>query len=339
MDKIHVVDFPENLKQVVLSVIEKNWPKNIRRTKTVGDVLAMVLKGYPWESNGKDGIQSKVLLVALINELLSHHWVLYGSTNLRGNADTLIFKYDPNIENRDYLMVRFFLSLNRDDRLCLHDAPQEVIDTVRATLKDEYEEGIQREKEKFTAFEFKLSGIPWSGELSTAVGSRLLLCKIFERLVAVGWRVQIGIDLKEKLEGKSVFTFVRFPPNPFKVMCISLNSSNKMRLINFPEDIMDPFLEEVERCWQFGVSRFDIYYGVPEIKFNGNPWRCDIMGHDHAHGCSLIAHIIRKLATMGWYLIVAADVSTRKVSKNRESDYPHDVDSLWFMQLCSPVSS
>ena len=338
-DILHFVDFPENLGQVVLDVVKENWPKGIQRTKSIGQVLEVKLKGSPWRAHGDDSIKSKVLLRALLNELVSRNWVVYGSTNLRGNADTISFKYDPTIENLDSFKVGFILSLDRDDRMCLHNAPQEAIDAVRVTLKDEYEEGIQREKGKSTAFEFKLTGIPWCGLLSSAVDSRLLLCKIFERLVAIGWRVQLSIDLTEDIEDKSSFTFVRFPANPFKVLCISLNSSNKMRLINFPDDLLDPFLEEVDKCWQFDVSRFEQYYGAPEIKFRGNPWRCDVMGHDNAHGCVLISHIVRMLATMGWFLIISADISSRVVSKSNQSDYPHDVDSLWFMQLWTPANS
>ena len=338
-DKIQLVDFPDNFKQVVLDAVKNNWSKGIKNIRTVKEMLVVKLKGRPWNYNPNDVIRSKDLLKRLINELLSHHWVLYGSTNLRGNADTLIFKYDPNIENRDPFKIGFILTSYFYDRLCLHDAPPEVIDAVRATLRDEDEGGILRERQKFTRYEFKMSGYPWCGCFSSSVSSRYLLCKIFERLVAIGWRVQLGIGLIEKEEGKSIFAFVPYPPSPLKVMCISLNSTNTMRLINFPEDIMEPFLEEIEAYWQFGVSRFELHYGVPEIKFDGNPWRCDVMGHDHAHGCSLIAHIIRKLATMGWYLTVAADVSSNRVIEPSGVNYPRDVDSLWFIQLYPPPIS
>ena len=339
-DKLQFIDFPENLYAVLEDVIEKNWPKKIQKTKRVGEMLEVKLKGHPWLGlGGEENVQSKSLIKALINELLHRQWVLYGSSNLRGNADTIFFKYDPNMADDTPFKVGFMLSLNREDRLRLNDAPPEVIETVRATVTDNPEHRLKKEEEKFGSYEFKVSGAPWAGLVDCPVTSRTLLCKIFERLVAIGWRVQLGIDLTKKKSDKSVFSFVRCAPNPFNILCVSLNSSNKIRLINFPEYLLDPFLAEVDKKWQFNVRRLEEYYGAPEIKLHGNPWRCDLIGHDNAHGGVLITYIIKMLASMGWFLIVSADVSSRIVSDSDDSDYPHDVDSFWFMQLCSAPPS
>ena len=333
-DKVQFINFPQKLHTVFLGVVQKNWPQTIQESKIIGDIYEMKLKGTPWSSvGGAENIQSKTLIKALLNELDMRQWILYGSSNLRGNADTLFFRYDPNIPSDGTRLAGFVISLNRNDRLRLIDAPPETIDCARSMIAQFWKRGIQREKQKFNAYEFKLAGHPWWADGEEAVDSRLLMCKLFEGLMSIGWRVQIAIDLNRKLNDKSVLTFQRCIPMSVPIFCLSLNWTDKVRFINAPTDIVQALKAETKRVWLLGVAK-ERAYGVSfELKLPGNPWSYEVGGHDCAHGRVLIKHLIKMCANMGWFVILSADISAKCVHQDDGPDYLADVHSLWFMRM------
>lgn len=333
-DKLQFVDFPQNLHSVLQGVVEKNWPQTIQESKVIGDTLEIKLKGTPWSSmGGAENIQSKTLIKALLNELDMRQWILYGSSNLRGNADALFFRYDPAIPADGSRSAGFVISLNRNDRLRLIDAPPDAVECARKVIGQFWARGIQQEKQKFNAYEFKLKGTPWWADGEQAVETRLLMCKLFEGLMGIGWRVQIAIDLTRKLNDKSVITVQRCIPAYNPIFCLSLNWTDKIRFINAPKDLVQALTAEVKRVWLFGVAREQPYSSSFELKLNGNPWSYGFNGHDGAHGRVLIKYLVKLCATMGWYVILSADVSAKWVHQDKGPDYPLDVHSLWFMQM------
>ena len=333
-DKLQFINFPQNLHAIFHGVVERNWPKTIQDAKVIGDIYEIKLKGTPWSSmGGAENIQSKTLIKALLNELDMRQWILYGSSNLRGNADTLFFRYDPNIPSDGTRLAGFVISLNRNDRLRLIDAPPETIDCARSMIAQFWKRGIQHEKQKFNAYEFKLAGHPWWADGEEAVDSRLLMCKLFEGLMSIGWRVQIAIDLTRKLNDKSVLTFQRCIPMSVPIFCLSLNWTDKVRFINAPSDIVQALTAETKRVWLFGVARERAYGASFELKLNRNPWSYGINGCDGAHGRVLIKHLIKMCANMGWFVILSADISAKFIHQDKGPDYPIDVHSLWFMRM------
>ena len=333
-DKVQFINFPQNLHTVLHGVVEKNWPQTIQEARIIGDIYEIKLKGTPWSSlGGAENIQSKSLIKALLNDLDMRQWILYGSSNLRGNADTLFFRYDPNIPSDGTRLAGFVISLNRNDRLRLIDAPPETVDCARSMITQFWRKGLQHEKQKFNAYEFKLAGHPWWADGEEAVDSRFLMCKLFEGLMSIGWRVQIAIDLTRKLNDKSVLTFQRCAPMSVPIFCLSLNWTDKIRFINAPTDIVEALKAETARVWLFGIARERTYGASFELKLNGNPWSYGMSGHDGAHGRVLIKHIIKVCANMGWFVILSADVSAKFIHQDKGPDYPIDVHSLWFMRM------
>ncbi|KAF9170130.1 hypothetical protein BGX21_002209 [Mortierella sp. AD011] len=102
-----------------------------------------------------------------------------------------------------------------------------------------------------------------------------------------------------------------------RVCCISLNESDKIRLIGTPPELTLPIRQAIAGSWG-PIQREGIYSGVPEFKLLGNPWYGQ--GVEAVNSRRLITAILRTMAQCGWNLIQAADVSKKE----------RDKDSLFF---------
>ena len=255
-DKLLFTNFPQQLHSVLQDAIERNWPQKIQNAKLVGDMLNVKLKGNPWIVNGgAEHVQSKALIKSIINELEMRQWILYGSSNIKGDADTLFFRYDPTFTVDASGSIGFFISLGFGDLLRMIDAPTESVDCARSIINQFWKSGMQQEGQAFDAYDFKLKGKPWWTDGEKAVDSRLLLCKLFESLMNVGWRVRIAIDLAYKSDDKSALAFQRCTSMSAPIFCLSPSSTDKVRIINAPPDIVEALKAEVKRVWLFGVAR------------------------------------------------------------------------------------
>jgi hypothetical protein len=54
--------------------------------------------------------------------------------------------------------------------------------------------------------------------------------------------------------------------------CITLNSSDRFRLIRFPPIITDVIRQTIITSWPDGLQREEDYPGAYEFKLSGNPW-------------------------------------------------------------------
>ncbi len=54
--------------------------------------------------------------------------------------------------------------------------------------------------------------------------------------------------------------------------CITLNSSDRLRLIRFPPAIIDVIRHTIETSWLRGLQREEEYSEAYEFKLSGNPW-------------------------------------------------------------------
>ncbi|KAK9765590.1 hypothetical protein K7432_005951 [Basidiobolus ranarum] len=100
---------------------------------------------------------------------------------------------------------------------------------------------------------------------------------------------------------------------PSSICCISLNESDKIRLIGAPEHLRASFREMLKRSWRKGIQVESDYCEQPEFKLLGNPW----FGHgDDAVPCrTLLIEILRYMENQGWRYIVASDVSKKQSDK------------------------
>ena len=232
-----ILNAPTQLHQTFKDVIGKSWPPGIRNWSLENSVLLIKLRGTPWRPDGEETVNSRILLQTLVNDLLLKQWNLYGNSNLKSNTNTLFFEHDPNIMLGQYSVSHFIICLNKHDTLRLIGIPDNLNFAIRDTIQTSWLRGIQGESRYFGSWEFKLRGNPWWASGEEAVDSRYLILKMIETLQAYGWSIIASIASSRKLSDKSALLFRQSQPRQMPVFCLSLNDTDKLRLINVPEDI------------------------------------------------------------------------------------------------------
>lgn len=102
-----------------------------------------------------------------------------------------------------------------------------------------------------------------------------------------------------------------------QVCSISLNWTDRIRLIGLPVDVITSMRTAITSSWGPIQNESD-YYSTYEFKLKGNPWYGQ--GEDSVQCRKLLAAILRTMAQFGWNLLQAADVSKK----------PDDKDTLFF---------
>lgn len=236
-DSLMVLNAPADLHQTFKDVIDKSWPRGIQRWSFENGVLLIKLNGNPWHPDGDETVHSRQLLQTLVNDLQARQWSLYGNSNLKSGTNTLFFEHNPNIALGQPSPPHFTISLNKHDTLRLIGIPDSLISAVRDVIQTCWRRGIQQESRYFESWEFKLRGNPWWASGEEAVDSRYLVLKLIESMQAYGWSIIASIASSRKLSDKSALLFRQSQPRQSPVFCISLNETDKLRLINAPEDV------------------------------------------------------------------------------------------------------
>ena len=236
-DSLMILNASMDLHQLFKDAIERTWHRGIQKWKFENDVLVVKLKGYPWHPDGEDTVHSRVLLNAIIADLFQKQWKLYGNSNFKSEANTFFFEHDPNLPLGQPSPVQFVISFNSHDLLRVIGASENLISAVRSTIQSHWGKGIQRELNYAGSWEFKLKGTPWWADGHEAVESRYLVLKLMEALQAYGWSPIAAIDNSRKDSDKSSLLFRQSQPRQSPFFCISLNETDKLRLINAPDDV------------------------------------------------------------------------------------------------------
>jgi len=110
--------------------------------------------------------------------------------------------------------------------------------------------------------------------------------------------------------------------------CVSLNMTDRLRLIGFPPLIIDSIREAINSSWPKGIQSERDYYGSYEYKLNGNPWSGQF--GEAVPSRVMMTTVLSTLYHSGWHLQMSTDIS-KKV---------HDKDTLFFRSgpLPSPAS-
>ena len=312
-DSLMVLNAPVDLHQLLKNAISKSWPSGIQKWSYENDVLLIKLKGFPWCPDGSETVHSRVVLQAIIHDLSQKQWHLYGNSNLKSTANTLFFKYEPDmssssvshplpppwhftfhgfpwcpdgsetVHSRVVLQAiihdlsqkqwhlygnsnlkstantlffkyepdmssssvshplpppwHFTLSLNSNDLLRVIDAPESLIPTIRDIIQTSWYRGIQGVLRYAGSWEFKLKGTPWWADGQETVEARILILKLMEMLHAVGWSPIASIDSSRKVSDKSSLIFRQSQPRQSPFFCLSLHKTDTLRLINAHEDV------------------------------------------------------------------------------------------------------
>ncbi|KAG0372598.1 MAG: hypothetical protein J3R72DRAFT_390213 [Linnemannia gamsii] len=98
-----------------------------------------------------------------------------------------------------------------------------------------------------------------------------------------------------------------------RVCCITLNETDKIRLLGVPPVLVSPIRNAITSSWG-QIQAEQIYYGAHEFKLLGMPWR--LQGNESITARTLIVSVLRTMAVNGWNMIQAADVSKKEHGKD-----------------------
>ena len=87
---------------------------------------------------------------------------------------------------------------------------------------------------------------------SQAVEARKLVTVLIEKMTSIGYVIGTGVDFSRSPNSKALLLFRKTYPFHSKVFCLSMNSTDILRLINAPKDVI-----EVSR--QFYVFEFNTF--------------------------------------------------------------------------------
>jgi hypothetical protein len=74
-DLMRLINAPQDLGHSIATAL---GPK-VQRTQILGAVYEIKLRGYPWRASGKDTVQTRELLLVLLECLEEHGFSLYAS--------------------------------------------------------------------------------------------------------------------------------------------------------------------------------------------------------------------------------------------------------------------
>ncbi|XP_057289349.1 uncharacterized protein LOC130612077 [Hydractinia symbiolongicarpus] len=328
-DKLQISNCPVHLHSVIKDVCLSCWTNGLREKNISDSTFEIKFEGNPWHYvNKAESIMARHMLKQIIQSLSARQWLLYGNSNLKSTADTLFFRHDPTLQGEiEFLSV----SLNRTDRLRFIHMPDGIVAGLEEVVRQIWYNGIQDIKdERPVCYELKLKGNPWWASGNEAITSRLLIVKLMEKLSSYGYFVITGLDITRKTNDKSLLLFQRGAPLHTKFMCLSLNETDKIRLINAPNDVNSVGREIISK-WVLGVQEEkNVYGGVTyQAKLIGNPW--STISGDGIHGRALLLGLLNAFTSMGWRLVCSADVSAKYIHQDKGPDYPLDVHSWYFM--------
>nr|ODN97740.1 hypothetical protein L204_03163 [Cryptococcus depauperatus CBS 7855] len=223
------------------------------------------------------------------------------------------------------------LHLARGDGVRLIGLPETVYEDVEQAIIRVWMRGIQGKSHLQQGIEWKLRGYPWSAQGSDAVPARRLLCHILFALCAKGWEIHISVDLSKKEFDKDTIILHSVPPRERFFFSVSFNQSDRVRIIDPPDERVKQTFIYAIRTWPLGIQlEKEREPGCYELKLRGNPWWTS-SGDQIIHARLLACTILSAMETCGFVLVSSVDMSVAYASGN--SSAPGDLDTWFFASV------
>ncbi len=243
--------------------------------------------------------------------------------NMGSSSSSSVHEIKPP-DNFKYFAIQMALS----DRLKLVAANAEVIEKTEQVL-DKYW-GIEAFHEDSGYMEYQLKGSPFEPTETEDVDAKFLICTLIKQYYSIGWHVKKASDLKYHIEagrGSDVIIFEKIKPLKTSVISISLNGTDKLRVLG-PQEVWPHVDEMIQKFWPAGVEREGILNNSYEFVLRGQPFgTMQSNGVEAYYTAGLINGIFSALYHLGYIFIAAID------SGNRESD----INALYFRYALDEV--
>jgi len=179
--------------------IVDSWDPGMEAVRKIHGTLEFRLNGKPFWSDSTDGIDSKLLMCALLAMLQKKGWRMHNfisATRSLENKGTLLFKKEASSDTSPMC-----ISFDDEDKIRLISAGDDVKCVLRNVITQRLGvNGIVREGNFRNCWEFKLHGAPWTGISSDeGIKVRSLLTHILQKLSYKGWYVMSSFDVCTKI--------------------------------------------------------------------------------------------------------------------------------------------
>ena len=132
---------------------------------------------------------------------------------------------------------------------------------------------------------------------------------------------------------KSTFFFRTSPTlklTPFRSSCLSLNDTDKIRVIDMKKNLVDIIRRCIKSSWLPGIVSENDFYGSLEFDLNGNPFSTSGSSNESIYTCQMMMIILAALEVEGLQFYTSADLSGKCETRNKET-YSVDLHSWFFI--------
>eukprot|EP00090_Calanus_glacialis_P047499 TRINITY_DN9901_c0_g1_i1.p1 TRINITY_DN9901_c0_g1~~TRINITY_DN9901_c0_g1_i1.p1 ORF type:complete len:1078 (+),score=157.12 TRINITY_DN9901_c0_g1_i1:452-3685(+) len=355
-DTLLLINIPKTMLEKVIKVIHLTWSPGVKSKQTLADdnrsvsvITSLKIHGQPWSqavyNSGKASVQARLILLEVIKIFAENNWRLACNVNLESTADSLVFQWCPNLDMDEFRFCA--ISLNRYDRLRLVRTPVGLVGAIKEAVIKHWYLGLQKTRDYHGTVEFKLGGCPWWADSNDAVESRYFVSTLIGLLKVNGWQVCGTMDLTRRNNDKSCLILRQSVPKIQPHMCISLNKTNRIRLIVSSTDISEEaelrltsmLNETIKNYW---VALGPRNYGKSiEWKLEGDPWVSEGLYSDSTRGIYLLCLILQAITPLGWRVAASMDVAAKNLDSNDRYSYEGLSEDMhtWFFLYDEKVAA
>ena len=176
----------------------------------------------------------------------------------------------------------------------------EVINKTRTVIEKYWK--IQDIHDSAGFVEFKKEGAPWLGTGKVDATVKHFLCNLIKEYYEIEWHLKITSDFTYFGTGSDVVMFERKIPLSTSVICLSLNASDRIRIISEESTILHVVKEAIKKFWPQGIQNEQWLGQSYEFKLKGNVW-----DYEQCISVMLINCILTFMYDIGWVFVSAID--------------------------------
>jgi len=321
-------------KMALTQLITNTWHKGIKKEISMPSGYIIILNGEPW-THRKAAFPARSLLHQIVLLMCQKNWQLLTVARIKNHRDTMIFKY----EDKDFAMMDtvhdIFLSLSisgKDKLRVIHCSDTSIINDLRAMIIELWKPGLQRDYARYGGWEFDLAEEPWWCESTEAIATRYFICDLLETLMMKGFNIHASIECHPLLIEKTTLTFKKCAPKRAKVVCISFDGADKVRVINGSESFVNAVRNVLRaRVGAEGISKERVFLKSTEFSLDHRLWDGRYPS-EASLGKSLCCHILQKMIHIGWRVVLSVDCTSEAKGTDVRHDIPNDVHSWYLVQ-------
>uniref|UniRef100_A0A1I8AFV0 SIR2_2 domain-containing protein n=1 Tax=Steinernema glaseri TaxID=37863 RepID=A0A1I8AFV0_9BILA len=321
-DTIKLMDAPDSVLQLVRDSLVTYYGEVQDIQRDVEGGTCFQLFGWPFAKNcGFDQtVQSKYFLTRMVADLYGTGWKLWLNSDLSRLYDnSTLFFHRVTPPSASFTMS--CLSISQSDKFQLINAPESLYQALTTAV------GSLRQSSDVAdnCYVLKMHGNLWdNNNYEESTEARLLLLNVFRSFRREGYSFFGTVNTKGTAD--SIF-FIRMDTSlPSEGYCIvSLNSDDRLRLIECPEPLIQMTETLLSTRWPGGIQKINREGACVEFKMTGYPWRARTR-EDAVTTRLFLTELLKEGVAMGWAVLAALDIS-RKVQDK----------AIFIMRSCTPA--